>query len=192
LFNISDLLQTSSRLRNSVMLHNPRSKTELCCNAIYTQRAPRVNEAPPQSWPDGSGIHGIEEFRVVLGVAELVEQEVDRIHGAHRIEDPAQHVHLLQELRIGDQLFLAGAGARDVDRREGPLVRNLAVEDQFGVTGAFEFFEDHFVHSAAGIDQCGRDDGERTALFDVTRGAKEPLWPLQRIGVDTAGQHLAG
>ena len=90
------------------------------------------------------------------------------------------------------QLFLAGAGARDVDRREGALVRDLAVEDQFRVAGALELFEDHFVHAAAGIDQRGRDDGERAALLDVARGAEEALRPLQRVGVDTAGQHLAG
>ena len=106
------------------------------------ERAPRLHKAPfPKPWPDGSGIHRIEELRVVLGVAELVEQEVDRIHGAHRIEDPAQHVHFLEQLRIGDEFFLAGAGARDIDRRKRPLVRDLAVQNQFGVTGTLEFFE---------------------------------------------------
>src|ERR1700710_1939162 len=156
------------------------------------KRRPALYEAPLQTRPDGSGIHRIEEFRVVLGVAELVEQEVDRVHGPHRIEYPAQHVHFLQELRIGDQLFLAGARARDVDRREGALVGNLAIENQFGIAGAFEFFENHFVHSAAGIDQRGGDDGERTALLDVARGAEETFRPLQRVGVDAAGQYLAG
>ena len=35
--------------------------------------------------------------------------DVDRVH---RIEDAAEHVHLLEQLRIGDELFLAGAGAQ--------------------------------------------------------------------------------
>src|SRR5436190_3206217 len=74
----------------------------------------------------GSGVHRLEELAVGLGVAQLVEQEVDRIHRSHRIEDTPQHVHLLQLLRFGKQLFLAGAGARDVDRREGALVGDLA------------------------------------------------------------------
>ena len=133
-----------------------------------------------------------EELAVGLGVAQLVEQEVDGVHRAHRIEDAAQHVHLLEHVRRREQLFLAGAGARDVDRREGALVGDLAVENEFGVTGALELFEDHFVHAAAGIDQRGRDDGERAAFLDVARGAEEALRPLQRVGVDTAGQHLAG
>src|SRR5437762_8445578 len=84
----------------------------------YEKSAPLARGALPEAWPDGSGVHRIEEFRVVLGVAELVEQEVDRIHGAHRIEDPAQHVHFLEQLRIGDELFLAGTRARDIDRRK--------------------------------------------------------------------------
>src|SRR5882672_2193600 len=90
-------------------------------------------KAPSSKSENSSGVHRLEELRVVLGVAQLVEQEVDRVHRAHRIEDPAQHVHLLEELRIGDQLFLAGAGARDVDRGEGALVGNLAIENQFGI-----------------------------------------------------------
>ena len=132
-----------------------------------------------------------EEFAVGLGVAQLVEQEVDRIHRSHRIEDTAQHIHLLQLLLLGEQLFLAGAGAGDVDRREGALVGHLAVEDQFRVTGALELFEDDFVHAAAGIDQRRGDDRQRSAFLDIARGAEEALRPLQRVGVDTAGQHLA-
>jgi hypothetical protein len=38
--------------------------------------------------------------------------------------------------------------------------------------------ENHFVHAAAGIDQRGRDDGERAALLDVARGAEEAFRPL--------------
>ncbi len=60
-----------------------------------------------------------------------------------------------------------------------------------GVTGALELFEDDFVHAAAGIDQRGGDDGQRSAFLDVTRGAEEALGALQGVGVDTAGEHLA-
>ena len=68
-----------------------------------------------------------------------------------------------------------GYNSRDVDRREGPLVLNLAVQKQFGIAGALELFEGHFVDAAAGINQRGRDDGERTALLDVARGAEVTL-----------------
>jgi hypothetical protein len=35
-------------------------------------------------WTASLCIHALEEFRIALGVAELVEQEVDRIHRTHR------------------------------------------------------------------------------------------------------------
>jgi hypothetical protein len=41
-------------------------------------------------------IHRVEELAVVLGIAQLIEQEVDGVHGAHRIEDAAQDVHFLE------------------------------------------------------------------------------------------------
>src|ERR1700738_4301363 len=137
-------------------------------------------------------VHRVEELAVRLSAAQLVEQEVDRIHGAHRIEDAAQDVHLLELLRLREQFFLARTRTRDVDCREGALVGNLTIEDELGVARALELLEDHFVHARAGVDQRGRDDGERAALFDVTCRTEEALRTLQRIGVDTAGQHLAG
>src|SRR3546814_15105810 len=84
--------------------------------------------------------------------------------------------------------FRAGARLADVERREDALVRNLAVEHDFGVTGALEFLEDHFVHAAAGVDQRGGDDRERAAFLDVARGTEEALGALERVGVDAAGQ----
>ena len=40
--------------------------------------------------------------------------------------------------------------------------------------------------------RTSRDDGQAAALFDVPRGAEEALRLLQGMGVDTAGEHLAG
>ena len=89
----------------------------------------------------------LEEVAVRLGLADLVQQELDRVDRAHRIEDAAEDVHLAQDVGLDQQLFLAGAGLGDVDRREDALVRDLAVEDDFAVTGALELFEDDFVHA---------------------------------------------
>src|SRR3974377_446420 len=55
-----------------------------CCENRNRQRKPRL------------GIHRVEELAVVLGIAQLVEQKVDRVHRSHRIEDAAQHVHLFE------------------------------------------------------------------------------------------------
>ena len=138
------------------------------------------------------GIHRLEELRIVLGVSQLIKQEIDGIHSPHRVEDAAQHVHLLEHVGRGEQFLLTGAGACNVDRREGALVGDLSVKNQLRIAGALELFEDHFVHAAARVDQRGGDDGQRTALFDIAGRAEEALWPLQRIGVDAAGEHLAG
>ena len=61
----------------------------------------------------------------------------------------------------------------------------------FHVAGALEFFVDHVIHAAAGFDQRRADDGQRTTFFQVTRGTEETLRALQRVGIDTTGQHLA-
>jgi len=50
------------------------------------QQQKRRPKAPFKRAADfSSGVHRVEELGVVLGVAQLVEQEVDRVHGAHRI-----------------------------------------------------------------------------------------------------------
>src|SRR5262249_16770305 len=148
-------------------------------------------EAARAAW-HSSRVHRLEEVAIRLGVAQLVEEEIDRIHGSHRIEDAAQDVHLLELIGRHEQFLLAGAGARDVHGREGAFVGHFAVENYFRIAGALELLEDHFVHTAAGIDQRGRDNGERTTFFDVARRAEEALRPLQRVRVDAAGEHLTG
>ena len=88
-------------------------------------------------------------------------------------------------------LLLAGAGRVDVDRREDPLVGDLAVELELGVTGALELLEDHRVHRRAGLDQRRGDDRQRAAVLDVAGRAEEPLRRVQRGRVDTTGQDAA-
>ena len=56
-----------------------------------------------------------------------------------------------------------------------PSVGKLAVQVQFHITGSLEFFKNNFVHSAAGIDQRGGDNGEAAAVLDVAGGAEKSL-----------------
>lgn len=35
-------------------------------------------------------------------------------------------------------------------------------------------------------------DCERSAVLDIARGTEKPLWFMQRVGIDTARQDLAG
>src|SRR5258706_6603036 len=135
--------------------------------------------------------HGLEEFGVLLGGLDLVDEEFGRFELVHRVEQLAQHPDLLQQL-LRDQQFLApGAGAVDVDGRENALFVHAPVEVDLQVAGALEFLVDHIVHAAAGVDQRGGDDGERAAFLDVARRAEEALGLLQRVRVHAARQHLA-
>ena len=72
------------------------------------------------------------------------------------------------------------------------LVDQPAIEHDFQVAGAFELLEDHLVHLAAGVDQRRGDDRQRAAFFDLAGRAEEALGPLQGVGVDAAGEDLAG
>ena len=63
---------------------------------------------------DPSGIHGIEEVAVGLGLLQLVDQELDRVGGAHRCQDAAQYENLLQILFRHQQVLLAGTGLENI------------------------------------------------------------------------------
>ena len=62
----------------------------------------------------------------------------------------------------------------------------------FHVAGAFEFFINHIVHTAAGFNQSGTDDGERAAFFQVAGCAENTFRALQGVGVYAAGKHFTG
>ena len=79
----------------------------------------------------------------------------------------------------------------DVDGGEDAAFGKFAVEQQFHVAGALEFFVDHVIHAAAGIDQGCGDDGQAATLFDFTRCAKEAFGREKRAGVKTAGERAA-
>src|SRR6185369_6297243 len=76
-------------------------------------------------------VHRLEEIVVGLGMLKLVEQELHRIGDAHRHQATAQHPHLAERRLVNQQLFLTRARLGDVDRREGALVAELAVKDEF-------------------------------------------------------------
>ncbi len=59
------------------------------------------------------------------------------------------------------------------------------------VARAFEFFEDDFVHPAAGIDERRGENGQAAAVLDIARRAEELFRLVKSVGVDTAGENLA-
>ena len=102
-----------------------------------------------------------------------------------------QNPDAVEVIRRNQQLFFAGAGLVDVDSRKDAAVGELAVEHDFHIAGAFEFFKDDFVHAAAGVNQGRGDNGQAAALFDVAGRAEEPFRAMEGVGVQTSGEDLA-
>ena len=75
----------------------------------------------------------------------------------------------------------------NVDRRVDALVADLAVEDDFHVSGAFELLENQLVHAAIRLNEGGRHDGERAGFLGVAGGGEEFAGNFQSAGVDAAG-----
>src|SRR6056297_2151741 len=71
-----------------------------------------------------SAFHRLEELCVGLGVLQFGEQEFHGGELVHRMKHLAQHPRLLQLVRIGQILSLAGAGAVDVYCVEYALLRD--------------------------------------------------------------------
>ena len=107
------------------------------------------------------------------------------------MQELAQDPHFRELALVGDELFLARAGAVDVHRREDALFRDAPVEVDLAVAGALEFLVDDVVHLGAGVDQGRGEDREAAALFDVARRAEEAFRTLQGIRIDATRQHLA-
>src|SRR5215203_4602448 len=91
-----------------------------CSSTILRRAAVRLSE-PMGSTRNVLGVHRVEELGVALGLAQLVLQELDGIDDAHRVEDAAKDIHLLERVLVDQQLLLAGARAGDVDGREDAL-----------------------------------------------------------------------
>src|SRR5574344_1405469 len=138
-----------------------------------------------------SGVHGDEEFLVVARVFHAVFEEVHGFHGIHVGNVFAENPHAVERGLVVKQVVAAGAGGYAVDRREYAFIAEGAVQLEFHVAGAFEFFEDDFVHFAAGVGEGCGDDCERSTAFDVSGCAEEAFGLLEGVGVDTTGEHFA-
>src|SRR5690348_13099048 len=144
----------------------------------------------------GSGTQGglldlHEELGVALGLAHLLHEQLERLLRLERVQHPAQLPDDLELVRREQDLFLTGARRVHVDRREEPLLRELAAQPQLHVAGALELLEDDLVHPGAGLDQGRGQDRQRAAVLDVAGRAEEPLGRVQRGGVHPTGQDAA-
>ena len=79
--------------------------------------------------PCGLLAHQVEKILVRLCFAHLVDDELDGIDGIHLLQEPAQDPDAVQVLLRGEELFLARAGADQVEGREDSPVGDPAVQD---------------------------------------------------------------
>src|SRR5207247_7019821 len=95
--------------------------------------------------------HRIEEVSVVLGRADLVDQKLRSLEVVHGVEELPQHPHLLQDLLLDEELFAAGAGAVEVDRRKYPILVHAPAGVNFDVAGALQLLAAHAVPARARV-----------------------------------------
>src|SRR6266550_866371 len=92
-------------------------------------------------------------------------------------------------------VFTTRAAGRDIDCGEDAFLGQGAIQLDLAVAGALEFLEDDVVHPRSGLDESGRNDGERPAAVlrsDRARGAKERLRSGHRRRIESAGKRTAG
>ena len=101
-----------------------------------------------------------------FGRLQILDQLLHRLDRRQRRHRLAQQLHPLPFFGMIKQVLAPRAGLQNVDRRIEPLLDQRTIEMQLHVPGAFEFFEDHFVHAAAGIDQSRRQNRQAAAFLD--------------------------
>src|ERR1700723_4413843 len=119
-----------------------------------------------------------QELAVSPRLGQPLNEQLHGLNRRQRVQHLAEHPNPLQVFFWNQQLFFARARTLDIDSRKRSLVDQFAVENNFRVAGAFEFFKDHVVHARAGVDECRRYDGRRAAFFDVAGCSKETFWAL--------------
>src|SRR5439155_834261 len=100
--------------------------------------------------------------------------------------------HALVCLLVEEQFIAPGPAASDVDGGKDALLGEPAVEPELPVAGALELLEDHLIHAAPGVYQAGGDDCQAAPVFDVPRGAEQPLRRVEGDWIDAAGEGPAG
>lgn len=134
----------------------------------------------------------LEEFGVIPSFSELFDEEFHGVYGGHFVEGTSEEPGEFEFFVVEQQFFSAGARPGEINGGPDASFDEFAVENEFGVSGTFEFFEDNLVHAAAGIHESGGDNGEASTFFNAASGAEEAFRMLEGIGIDATGECFSG
>src|SRR5262249_1170506 len=117
-------------------------------------------------------------FDKALVAGHLVEPVEDQLQLARSVaavglEGAAEAGDGLQLFGGVEQLLVARAAARDIDRREEAEFCEGAVQAHFPVAGSLELLVDQVVEAALGVHQDGGQDREAAGFLRGPRGAEE-------------------
>src|SRR5690625_3293985 len=137
-------------------------------------------------------LHLEQELGVGRRGTQPGQQQLHRLLLVHPRQQSAQFPQNLQLFLIDQQFLSPGARGVDVHGGEDAFVGQLAAEAQLQIPGALELLEDDLIHLRTGLYQGGRQDGQRTSVFDVARRTEELLRRVQRRSVHPTGQDPTG
>ena len=94
----------------------------------------------------------------------------------------------IDRFRLGGrkkQIISSRTGTQDIDRREDALLGKFAVKHQLHVAGSLKFLVNNIVHTAARLNQRGRQNRQAAALAYISRRTEEALRHMQRCRIQT-------
>src|SRR5207244_3832019 len=120
-------------------------------------------------------VHGRQELSVALGLFNLIDQQLHTVNRVEGIEDLAEDPDAVEFIIVQQEFFFAGPRTVDVNGRKYPLIHQPAIEEDFHIASAFEFFKDDLIHTATGVHQRGRNNGETATFLDVAGRTEKAL-----------------
>src|SRR5262249_14206322 len=69
--------------------------------------------------------------------------------------------------------FLSRSRLVEIDGWKEAVIRDVAIQDKLAISSAFEFLENHLIHTAARVDERRCHDRKAATVFQVACRTKE-------------------
>src|SRR5579862_3918810 len=91
-------------------------------------------------------LHRIKKILISLRRFQTIQQKLNRSQIIHRMKKLAQYPHFLHFILASEQFFAASTRTININRWENTTLSNAAIQVDFHITRAFEFFVNHIIH----------------------------------------------